>query len=59
MQSINYQISVNQVDNYFADLNTIKAINPNIKINHTVYYEYLKALIYMHVLSKNYFNNFQ
>jgi len=51
MQSINYQISINQVDNYFADLNTIKSINPNIKINHSVIYEYLKALIYIDVLS--------
>jgi len=57
MQSINYQISINQVDNYFADLNTIKAITPNIKINYSVYYEFLKALIHIHVLSTilNYF----
>ncbi len=50
MQSVNYQISINQVDNYFADLNTIKAINPNIKVNHAEFYEYLKALIHIHVL---------
>ncbi len=51
MKSINYHISINQVDNYFADLNTIKSINPKMKINNSVYYEFLKALIHLHVLS--------
>lgn len=51
MKSINYQVSINQVDNYFADLKTLKGINPNIKSNKTIFYEYLKALIYSHVLS--------
>ena len=52
MFNINSNISINHVDNFFLDLNTIKNIEPNLKHDFMIYYEYLKGLIQFYVLSK-------
>ena len=52
MKRITYQIPQNQIENYFSDIETVRKIIPNIKLNNFIQYEYLRSLIYFHVLSK-------
>jgi hypothetical protein len=57
MFNINSNISENHVDNFFLDLNTIRNIEPNVKLDYIIYYEYLKGLIQLYVLSKKKLKN--
>jgi hypothetical protein len=53
MHNINPNISMSHLDTFYQDLNTIENMEPNLKNECLIYYEYLQGLIQLNVLSKN------
>ena len=57
MININPNISISHLDTFYQDLNTIQNMEPNLKQDYLLYYEYLQGLIQLNVISKKKFIN--
>jgi hypothetical protein len=50
MKKTLHGLNLQQIQDFFSDLDTMKKLNPNIKYKHSLIFEYYKALVFNHVV---------